>query len=141
MKRVLLWNMPDSIVLIVEHASGVVYQNQVGGDASWQIELQGVLVPLELDPEAARNIEQAPYTSSREGLSQEGADQIDAALAAGPYTRTIKVDRARLGDCWEAWVYVTIDAPASDQVEVQGNDYFGPLYGFGAAKGVLTWPA
>jgi hypothetical protein len=39
---------------------------------------------------------------------------IDAVLAASPATSFIKVDRERMHESWEAWVYVLIDSPAED---------------------------
>ncbi|WP_437951053.1 DUF6210 family protein [Sorangium sp. So ce296] len=131
--------MPDEIMLVVEHPSGVVYQNQVGGVVCWQAELEGVLSPLDLSDETAQRIQNCPYPSGREGITDEVADTIDALLASEPGARFLKVDRARLGHSWEAWVYVLVDSPDSSASDVAGT-YFGPIRGFGSARGVLTWP-
>lgn len=139
MKRVLLWNIPEELLLIVEHPSGVVYQNQVGGVTCGQAELQGVLAPLDASAEAVHRIESCPYPAARDGISAEIADTIDQVLAAEPALHFLKVDRARLDECLEAWVHVKIDSPESDVPTLQGP-YFGPVYGFGSVKGVLTWP-
>lgn len=139
MKRVLLWNIPDEIMLVVEHPSGVVYQNQVGGVVNWQAELEGVLAPLDVRPDAVRRIQDCPYPSGREGITDEIADAIDALLASEPGARSVRVDRARLGQSWEAWVYVLIDSPERSTVEAAADDCFGSICGFGRARGVLTW--
>ncbi|WP_437926235.1 DUF6210 family protein [Sorangium sp. So ce291] len=139
MKRVLLWDIPDEIMLVVEHPSGVVYQNQVGGVVCWQAEMEGVLSPLDVSAGAAQRIQDCPYLSGREGITAEVADAIDALLASEPGARFLKVDRARLGQSWEAWVYVLIDSPESSATDAAGV-YHGPIYGFGGARGVLTWP-
>lgn len=65
----------------------------------------------------------APY------LTPDLADGVDAALAAEPDTRCARVDRSRLNDSHEAWVYVDLDGAATDL-----------LRGFGRSKAVLTWP-
>ncbi|WP_169796410.1 DUF6210 family protein [Chondromyces crocatus] len=126
-------------MLVVEHPSGVLYQNQVGGVVCWQAELEGVLSPLDLSADAVQRIQTCPYPSGREGISNEIADTIDALLAVEPGASSLKVDRARLGQSWEAWVYVLIDAPGEGAAETVGTSC-GPIRGFGAARGVLTWP-
>ncbi len=137
MKRILLWEMPDAAMLIIEHASGVVYQNQVGGTACWQAEQEGILAPLELTPET--KLAELPFVPGGEGITQELADAMDALLAGEPTSRAVKVDRARVGECWEAWIYVTVDSPESAEPSVSG-DHFGYMLGFGRVRGVLTWP-
>ncbi|WP_104986299.1 DUF6210 family protein [Sorangium cellulosum] len=139
MKRVLLWDIPDEIMLVVEHPSGVVYQNQVGGVVCWQAELEGVLSPLDVSDDTVQRIQKCPYLSGREGISAEIADTIDTLLASEPGARFLKVDRTRLGKSWEAWVYVLIDSPESREADT-ASTYYGPIYGFGVARGVLTWP-
>jgi len=131
--------MPDEIMLIVEHASGVSYQNQVAGVACLHVELEGVLSPLDVGPEIAQKIQAGPYPAGHVGISAETADDLDAALASGPGTRFIKVDRARMDQSSEAWVHVVVDSPETDVPSLSGP-YFGPIYGFGAGRGVLTWP-
>ena len=64
-------------------------------------------------------------------------------------TSFVKVDRTRLDDSWEAWVYVLIESPDEADLVVGGQveaaaeasagTYVGPLLGFGRARGVLTW--
>jgi hypothetical protein len=139
MKLILLWDIPDEIMLIVEHPSGVQYQNQVGGVVNYQAEMEGVLSPLDLHSETRSRIQECSYPGGIQGITTEIADTIDAALAAQPSTSFLKVDRTRLDESWEAWIYVSLDSPESS-VRKRFGSYHGPIYGFGAAKGVLTWP-
>ena len=137
-KWILLYDI-EQIMLIVEHPSGVKYQNQVGGNVCCQEELEGVLSPLDVSPEVTDRIENCPYPGGIQGITAEIADTIDALLASASRTSFLKVDRARLDDSWEAWVYVLIDSPESTVPDLFGP-YAGSIYGFGAARGVLTWP-
>jgi hypothetical protein len=138
MKIVNLYDLPDEVMLILEHASGVYYENQVGGVLCWQAMLEGVLAPLDLDPAAVEEIMNLPYDAGR-GITAEIADAIDAVLDASPGERYLKVDRARLAESWEAWVFVVADIPESSERQLQGP-YFGAPRGFGRSTGVLTWP-
>ena len=138
-RRILLWEMPDAAMLIIEHASGVVYQNQVGGTACWQAEQEGILAPLELTPEMKTRIVGLAFVPGGQGLTEELADALDALLAGELTSRAVKVDRTRLGECWEAWIYVTVDSPESAEPSASGG-HFGSLLGFGQVRGVLTWP-
>ena len=114
-----------------------------------QEEMERVLCPLDIGLEHLEQIERLPYLQGRQGVSAEIADVIDEVLASKRSTSFVKVDRTRLGDSWEAWVYVLIGSPGEadlvvgDQVEAaaeaSAGTYFGPLQGFGHVRGVLTW--
>ena len=146
-KLILLWDMPDELMLIVEHASGVAYQNQVGGVTCDRPRLEGVLAPVGVSHEASTQIKRLAYTNTALGISSGIADTIDALLAAQPTGRFLRVDRSRLVECQEAWIHVVIDSPEKIDAHLE-PDYFGPyvhsdyhgsVFGFGPAKGVLTW--
>ena len=62
-------------------------------------------------------------------LRPEDADAIDALLGKSRLTSFVSVDRSRLHDSTEAWVYVHLEG---------GEE--GPLTGFEGSSGVLTWP-
>jgi hypothetical protein len=138
-KRILLWSMPNELMLVVAHPSGVVYQNQVGGVVCAQEELEGVLAPLDVDSESAKRIMDLPYPAGIQGITPEVADAVDAVLASQRGASFVKVDRERLGASWEAWVHVWIETPERDEVNVFGP-YQGDALGFGRVRGVLTWP-
>src|SRR5439155_52539 len=114
--------------------------NQVGGVVCWQAELEGVLSPIDVGPEVKERIQSCPYPGGIQGITKEIADTIDALLASRPGARFLRVDRARVDESWEASVYVLIDSPESNSLDISGP-YSGPIYGFGEAKGrVDCWP-
>lgn len=137
-KRILLWHI-DRPFLIVEHASGVQYQNQVNGVVNWQGEIEGVLAPLRVPLEVAEHLAALPYPQGIGGISSEIADSIDSLMSSTNTTNFLKVDRAQLGESCEAWIYVLIESPEHGQWKQDGG-YFGSVYGFGPTRGVLTWP-
>jgi hypothetical protein len=132
------FDMPYEVMLILQHSTGVAYENQVGGVICWQAELEGVLAPVELGPNSVERIMNLSY-QARRGITAELADGIDEVLAATPGGRYLKVDRDRLDESWEAWVFVVVDSPVSTVHDLTGP-YFGAPRGFGATRGVLTWP-
>ena len=132
-RRVILYSLSRPMLIVADPA-GVRYQNQVGGVSCAQEELEGILCPLCVRREDEDALAGLPYVGVRPGISGEIAVAIDAILAANPATQFLHVDRARLDDSTEAWIYVVIDAPESPGESV------GPLHGFGNATGVLTWP-
>ena len=134
-----LFFMPYNAMLVIEHASGVVYRNQVLGVLCRQAELEGVLAPVDFSDADLERIMNLPY-EPRSGFAEHLADALDEIFAAAPRARYLKVDRARLQDSSEAWVFVLIDTPADRTEFVPGMDYFGSMYGFGPVRGVLTWP-
>jgi hypothetical protein len=138
MRIINLYDLPYEVMLILEHASGVIYENQVGGLLCWQANIEGVLAPVDLDPDAVEQIMNLPY-EPRRGITAEVADAVDAVLAASPGGRYMHVDRARLAESYEAWVFVVADIPESSEHQLQGP-YFGAPRGFGRTTGVLTWP-
>jgi hypothetical protein len=130
--------MPDEIMLVVGYPSTVLYRNQVGGVVCYQGELEGILSPVDLSRDTIKRIQKCSYPQGREGITPEIADTIDGLLAAAPGGQFLKVDRTRLDESWEAWVYVSIDSPDSPIPTLFGP-YFGSILGFGATHGVLTW--
>jgi hypothetical protein len=143
--KVRLYDLAEPM-LVVECPSGVVYMNQVGGNVCWWPELEGVLAPLGMDSEPQEKLAHLPYPNGREGISVEIADAVDELLASARGTQFIRVDRSRLSECWEAWIYVVLDTPVTGECRVEeattqaGCSYYGEVFGFGAARGVLTWP-
>jgi hypothetical protein len=132
-RRVVLWNV-EGVVAIVLERSGVTYTNQTCGHVCMQPEAEGILVPFNDDapldePDRALHYRLARTLESAHWLTPELADQVDSVLAGSPETRGATVDRSRLRDSHEAWVYVDLRADACDL-----------LTGFGSTKAVLTWP-
>ena len=71
----------------------------------------------------------APYMTNRYTLSVEDADFLDAAFADSDCATHLSVDRTKLEESAEAWVYVKIDP------DVENWSYTG----FNAGAGILTW--
>jgi hypothetical protein len=136
---IVLWNMPDELMLIIECSSGVLYENQVGGVVCFPGEQEGVLAPVDVGRAALEAIQNLPYPQGKEGIGAEIADAIDTLLAAEPGARMMKVDRQRLHESWEAWIYVLLDTPRTTLRSI-GSGYHGSAHGFGSVRGVLTWP-
>jgi hypothetical protein len=134
---ILLYSMPSALMLIIERPSGVVYQNQVGGNVCEQARLEGVLAPLGLDPPSIERIMRCSY--GMQGITGQTADIIDSILASDSEGKYVKVDRLRLEECLEAWVYVIVESPMSTD-PMETPEFFGGWCGFGRARAVLTWP-
>src|SRR5262245_33146253 len=112
-RKVVLWNMDGAAAIVLE-PSGVMYANQTCGHACVQSEAEGVLVPFNDDPplehpERALSERLSLLLENAHYLTPDLADEIDAALAAQPDTRCATVDRARLRDSHEAWIYIDLD--------------------------------
>jgi hypothetical protein len=132
-RRVVLWNL-EGVVAVLLSPSGVVYTNQTCGHACMQPEAEGILIPFNNDPplddpnsSVCRRL--SDLLQGVQWLTLELADQIDFVLAGTPETSCAKVDRTRLKDSHESWVYVDLEAEKSDL-----------LMGFGPVRAVLTWP-
>jgi Family of unknown function (DUF6210) len=138
LKRIILWTMPDELMFVIEHPSGVLYENQVGGVVCFNGEQEGVLAPLDVARATVEAVQNLPYPQGVEGISEEIADALDALLTAESRASMIKVDRERLHESWEAWIYVRIEAPRTIVRNIH-DDYHGSVYGFGPSRGVLTW--
>ena len=118
--------------LIILDKRGVVYTSQVFGNSCDQVSARGFFVPLdetlrEVIPEPLEEVlfkllANAPY------LSELEADALDAILIRYVETDFLRVDRTRLRDSGEAWVYVDV---------MSGGNC--PVTGKGRWKGVLVW--
>jgi hypothetical protein len=132
--------------LILASPTGVLYSNQTGGHACLQPTLEGAFVPLcdggrvpagPPDPEA-RLLgyflgDKHQGTGALRGLDLEDAEFIDETLNRASFSHSIRVDRRRLADSHEAWVWVIVRELESET---------GGLFeGFGdePRSGVLTW--
>ena len=132
MRRIDLSHFAE-VGLIICVPSGVCYTNQAAGFSCLHPEEEGVFCPLPVEPGKAelyalRNHFKGLWNS----LTQKDADLVDTILHRSAH-EYMKVDRARLTDSYEAWVYVLITGITKPK--------FGELFsGFGECKGVLTWP-
>jgi len=130
--------------LIVQHSSGIVYTTQMGGNLCRQARMEGVFIGVgnSSDENGRLNSPEndlykyftgPPYggCGALGGLTEEDAAFIDSVLRKYHVPFSIEVDRARLCDSDEAWVYV----------KVNGDGDFGLFTGLGPYPkcGVLTW--
>jgi len=147
--------------LIIECPSGVVYSNQTGGTSCLRPEMEGVFVPLRNDYEVpslklmSPEISFAAYfegpahpgTGATGGLSGADADFIDSTLETWHLSSFLSVDRARLRESHEAWVFVRVLGADADQQYSRSitmpSDPFALSVVFGfepyPRSGVLTW--
>ncbi len=132
---VLLYEL-QGIGIIIPWPSGVVYQNQTGGYACYQHQLEGIFVPLEGE---SADFYQKLYEFffhgkwagwCDDGIDEETAQFIEQTLRLNPDYEGIRVDRAKLEESHEAWVHVAVEDPSS----------IGVLGGFEPFEAILTWP-
>jgi hypothetical protein len=145
----------EGLGLIVEHDSGVFYTNQAGGTCCAQPEIEGVLVPLGTETEDKLDAYFASADVPPIRLEPRHADALDVILRTPPegyaWTPTffLQVDRSRLAESMEAWLYVTItscpdpvsfaDPNQNLQPELPQHPTHYPFAGFAGRSGVLTW--
>ena len=137
--------------LLIPCKSGVEYTTQTGGTSCLHPGLEGIYIPLANETEEGafdgpRNRELRspehelveyfcgpPYNGSGAtyGLTEADAAFIESVLAKFDLSEFLRVDRDRLGDSHEAWVYVTLIGEG----EYTAFREWGPY----PRSGVLTW--
>ncbi len=129
--------------VIIEYPTGVVYANQVGGTLCRLPTLEGAFAPFRnyvLTPSqefASPENHLLDYfkgpkyrgTGAIGGIDDEDGDYIDDVLAKAGVDGWIRVDRKRLNESCEAWVFVQVLA------DINVCSGFGPY----PRRGVLTW--
>ncbi len=138
----------EGLALIIEFPSGVHYTNQAGGVFCQQPRTEGVLVPLGSECHLEEKFDMF-FAEKPIHLNLDDADALDEILHTPeePYVETptffLEVDRNRLDDSMEAWLYVTITA-CPDKMGVPPFEWTAderyPVFGFGRSSAVLTWP-
>src|ERR1700743_2131189 len=101
----------DGLGLIIQHPSGVFYTNQVGGHGCFHPEVEGVFFPLQTDVNRYElNTLQQHFKGGWEALNEFEANLVDTVLRRSSRNLNwISVDRSRLKDSFEAWVYVLLN--------------------------------
>ncbi len=131
-KPVILLYELFGVGLIIPWPSGVIYQGQVGGHYCLPFREEGVFVPLETERFEQASELHKYFTGPKwggwcgEGIDEETAAFIDRTLAPLRFDEFIRVDRSRLQESVEAWVYV----------DVPKEPY---LSGLTPCKAILTW--
>ena len=141
----LMFSNGIGVILLV--SSGVRYHNQAGGSACRQPTAEGVYVPLweeTIDQEGMlhEHFFEGPKWQGgcMNGIDMEDADIIDQVLDRSLHTRYIKVDRTRLKESYEAWIFVDVLTQPDGNAKSSSADIPDFLMaGFGACKGVLVW--
>ena len=128
--------------------TGSIYTNQVGGCACLGPEVEGVFVPLlGLQDETGREVDvegalHAYFVGPPHhgwccyGMTDMDADVVERILWRVPRLRGIRMDRRRLNESYEAYVWVTIESAEGFGHEVAWD---GPLDGRWPKEAVLTW--
>ena len=121
--------------VIVMWPSGVRYTTQTGGTACFHPEAEGVFALLTDDykrilEHLTEHFEGVRDVAGWTGISEATASFIEQVVHGYPEHRGIHVDRERLEESHEAWVYVTV-SPIDDDLS--------PFVNFGVVNGVLTW--
>lgn len=124
--------------LIILQPSGAFYTHETGGYACFHESAEGVFVPLhEETEENQEGLLIAHFTGPKwegwcdDGIDEQTAEYIDHVFSLSPATDYLRVDRVRLDDSKEAWIYVRIREP--------GENSASPISGFGDSKGVFVW--
>ena len=129
--------------VIVSRPTGIQYTNQTGGNACRHPCLEGFVVPIECDEENPGAVQrrltelfEGPVWQGGgargEGISEDDAAYIDAALYQPPGWN-ISVDRSRLSDSDEAWVWVELHPSERDPDFPLFSRMTPPI------TGVLSW--
>jgi len=123
----------DALGLILSRNTGIVYTNQVAGIGCLHPEIEGAFVPLfdGIGRPAIHALTQH-FRGNWHPITDSDADSIDGILRRA-HLGFIVTDRERLADSYEAWVFVDVHENAQESS-------IPLLSGFGAQKGVLTWP-
>ena len=133
-KRVIDLGWYEGLGLIILHPSGVLYTNQVGGHGCFHPEVEGVFLPLKTceNRTELKSLEEH-FKGSWDSLNEFEANLVDTVLQkSGQDLSWISVDRSRLKDSFEAWVYVKLNPKKTHAHE--------SLTGFDGSLGILTWP-
>ena len=143
----------ESLGLIILCPSGVMYTTQTGGNYCTHPSAEGAFMPIGTGEQQAALAKVFGGGASSEIDARE-ADLIDEILSRDRGTSILSVDRTRLDDSHEAWVFVSIARhpdrfpalPISGTPETYAdpncpiNQSFSPIFGFGTGRGILTWP-
>lgn len=135
--------------LVVPWPSGVLYSNQTGGIYCMTPEVEGIFIPVGNDSLTADNTLVSHETELRQhfvkawgssgaasGLNERDADFIDQLLrSTAPFIPYIKVDRTKLLESHEAWVYVLLDDDSSPGNVKSLFEGLGPF----PRSAILTW--
>lgn len=119
----------DDLGIIILFPSGVIFTNQVAGYGCLHPEAEGVFIPLSVGHKKILFALQQHFNGNWQHIEETDAQIVDRLLRSDGF-EFIKVDRTKLEESFEAWIYVNV---------AEISETFPLLKGFGEAKGILTW--
>lgn len=128
--------------LVIPHTTGIIYSNQAGGLACLQPDVEGFLAPIANDVGLApahdfRSPENELFRyfkklhSCGAPLTEMDAIKIESVMHELPLWGGLSVDRERLAESIEAWVFVRIVDIGHKPIPVDGLPY--------PVDAILTW--
>lgn len=117
--------------LIIPGKSGITYSNQVAGASCSQRSLEGILVPVDDWNHDGTLDRIESMILDEEELTEDHAGQIDSLLEDSGFHIPARVDRLKLNDSCESWIWLSLDAEAFQLIE-------GLSLGDGEWSAVLT---
>jgi hypothetical protein len=136
-KEICLYDL-DRLGLILSEPSGVFYHNQVCGHSCLQKFEEGIFSYIRDDGnELHKTVSE--YMLYKDRLTPEDADFLDDQFIQSSDAKYLRIDRNRLNDSMEAWVYVTIDQSLTGELKDESVYYNTAFKGFTCARAVLTW--
>jgi hypothetical protein len=136
-KEIYLYDL-DRLGLILLEPSGVFYYNQVCGYSCLQKFEEGIFSYIRDDGQELYKAV-SEYLLYKDSLTLEDANFLDNQFIQSCDAKYLRVDRNRLGDSMEAWVYVTIDQSLNDNLKRESVYYNTAFKGFTCTGAVLTW--
>ncbi|MFP2957696.1 DUF6210 family protein [Myxococcus sp. 1LA] len=125
--------------LILLWPTGILYSNQTGGLSCLQPQAEGAFIPLVDELVAQAELLRQHFTGPKwqgacsRGIDEETALEIERILGLSHVTRElgVRVNRARLEESHDAWVFV--DLPA------QPERALATVARIPSSQGILTW--
>lgn len=129
-----LWSLVGA-GLIVPRSTGIIYTNQTDGHACDHPSLEGAFIPLSNDYDHERFHDSLEcklceiFPGGWGSPTTEICDQVDQLFRQYHETSGIRVDRNKIEESREAWIWVLLDE--NDRQDFQG---------FSCCSAILTWP-
>ncbi len=111
--------------IIITRKTGIVYENQCGGLSCSHLRHEGAFVPIDSGSVDIDFMGEADY------VSPEDADKIDVAFLENTNGLVVTVDRERIKESREAFVYVNVSTKDGEKYPLIEN--------VENEKGVLVW--
>jgi hypothetical protein len=136
-KEICLYDL-DRLGLILLEPSGVFYYNQACGHSCLQKFEEGIFSYIRDDGQELYKAV-SEYLLYKDSLTPKDADLLDSQFIQSCDAKYLRVDRNRLDNSMEAWVYVTIDQALNDNLKNESVYYNTAFKGFTCTGAVLTW--